>query len=346
LRTLLLSDLHLGARGGADLLRRPEHLDRLLRGLREQQPDRVVLLGDVLELRQGPRRDAVAAAEPVFRALGEALPDGELIYVAGNHDHALIESWLAARGAVAVPPPLTLEERFGAVDAGPELQRLAAAAEPGRLACAYPGLWLRSDVYATHGHYLDCHLTVPSFERLSLAVMTRVLSRAFESPDDYEAVGEPIFAWLDGVAQRDAPFLRGGGSVAAWRMLGGGERSVRARALGLGFPVAVAALNRAGLGPLRSDLSRAAVRRAWLEAMGEVAARLGLGDAWVIFGHTHRAGPLESDVRADWIGRRGARLLNVGSWTSNGFASDGSPYSPSWVALVDDEGPPRLVTLG
>ena len=25
---------------------------------------------------------------------------------------------------------------------------------------AYPGVWLRDDVYATHGHYLDCHSEV------------------------------------------------------------------------------------------------------------------------------------------------------------------------------------------
>ena len=31
---------------------------------------------------------------------------------------------------------------------------------------AYPGLWLRPDVYATHGHYLDCHMTVPRVECL------------------------------------------------------------------------------------------------------------------------------------------------------------------------------------
>ena len=30
-----------------------------------------------------------------------------------------------------------------------------------------PGLWPADGVYATHGHYLDRHLTVPSFERLA-----------------------------------------------------------------------------------------------------------------------------------------------------------------------------------
>ena len=42
---------------------------------------------------------------------------------------------------------------------------MAEWASPARVRFAYPGLWLREDVYATHGHYLDCHLTVPTVER-------------------------------------------------------------------------------------------------------------------------------------------------------------------------------------
>ena len=86
-------------------------------------------------------------------------------------------------------------------------------------------------------------------------------------------------------------------TVRAWRALGGnGSGSTRGRklrklALAGAFPLAVAALNRAGLGPLRTDISTEELRRAGLRAMGEVADRLGLGDAYVIFGHTHRAGP-------------------------------------------------------
>ena len=75
---------------------------------------------------------------------------------------------------------------------------------------------------------------------------------------------------------------------------------LRTRALVSGFPLAVAALNRAGLGPLRTTVSSDELRRAGLRAIGEVAARLGLGDAYVIFGHTHRTGPLPSDDVREW----------------------------------------------
>ena len=59
MRTLVISDLHLGSRRPVDILRRPEPLDALCAYLGDV--DRLVLLGDVLELRHGPLREALAA---------------------------------------------------------------------------------------------------------------------------------------------------------------------------------------------------------------------------------------------------------------------------------------------
>src|SRR6185437_2253870 len=94
------------------------------------------------------------------------------------------------------------------------------------------------------------------------------------------------------------------------------------------------------------------LRRAGVRAMVEVAARLGLGDAHVIFGHTHRAGPLPRDKQAEWRGGsdgRGARLLNSGCWTYDAYFLRGgpgeSPYWPGGAVLVEDDGPPRLLRL-
>jgi len=115
------------------------------------------------------------------------------------------------------------------------------------------------------------------------------------------------------------------------------------------FPLAVAALNRAGLGPLRANVSTGELRRAGLFAMGEVAARLELGDAYVIFGHTHRAGPLPGDPESEWRGRGGARLVNSGCWTYDSVfltqMPGESPYWPGTCVLVDDAGPPVLKRL-
>ena len=240
---------------------------------------------------------------------------------------------------------------------------LAAWAAPARLSVAYPGLWLRPDVYATHGHYLDCHLTIPTMERLGIGMTARVLNRptdAFATVGDYEAVTAPVFAWIDAVA-RQAPTgeaLNGQSTVRVWRALAGDHRNgrsgaaLRARALASAFPFAVAALNKAGIGSFQADISTSELRRAGLRAMGEVAARLGLGDAHVIFGHTHRAGPDPRDAGAEWRGPAGARLLNAGCWTYDSyFLTDTpgeSPYWPGGSVLVEDGGsssPPVLRRL-
>jgi hypothetical protein len=113
--------------------------------------------------------------------------------------------------------------------------------------------------------------------------------------------------------------------------------------------VAVAALNRAGIGPLKASISRGELRRAGLAAMGEVAERMKLGDAHVVFGHTHRAGPLPDDVATEWRGPGGARLVNSGSWTYASIFLDetgpANPYWPGTAVLVADEGPPELLRL-
>jgi Calcineurin-like phosphoesterase len=402
LRTLIVSDLHLGSAARVDVLRRPEPRAALLQELREI--DRLVLLGDVLELRHGPRREALAAARGLFEDLGRVLAGREIVVLAGNHDHALIEPWLERRSEErSAPAALAVEQRFAASDASPMLAQLAAWAEPAELTVAYPGLWVRSDVYATHGHYLDCHLTVPTMERLGIGAMGRVLrrpARAFTGPDDYEAVTNPVFAWIDAIA-RQAPTgdaLNGGMTVRAWRALRGAEdttgapgdgdgdggkgdgraaggaapgaslgaangarrsgiagrlaplaRTLRARSLARSFPLAVAALNRAGLGPFNADLSSGELRRAGLRAMSEVATRLSLGDAYVVFGHTHRAGPLPGDDIREWNRAGGARLVNTGCWSYDAYfltANPGeSPYWPGCAVLVEDDGPPRLLRL-
>jgi hypothetical protein len=362
MRTLVISDLHLGAGSGADVLRRPGPRAALIDAL--EDVERLVLLGDVLELRHGPRRDALAAARPFFEELGRAFAGREIVVVAGNHDHALVESWLRRRDESPLAEPLGLEQRFSAQDASAMLATLAAWAEPARLSAAFPGLWLRPDVYATHGHYLDCHLTIPTMERLGIGVTARALGRPadeFADVGGYEAVTAPVFAWIDAVA-RQAPTgstLNGQSTVRVWRALAGdrnrrgaGGRAgidLRARALAGAFPFAIAALNKAGIGSFHADISTDELRRAGLRAMGEVAARLGLADAHVIFGHTHRAGPRTRDLAAEWRGPAGTRLVNAGCWTYDTYfvtVNPGeSPYWPGGAVLVEEDGPPALRRL-
>ena len=107
MRTLVISDTHIGSRRPVDILRRPEPLAALCEALADI--DRLVLLGDLLELRHGPLYDALGDAKPIVEAIGAALPKGsEVVIAAGNHDSALVSPWLARRGALEAPGPLGL----------------------------------------------------------------------------------------------------------------------------------------------------------------------------------------------------------------------------------------------
>ncbi|MGZ4191483.1 MAG: hypothetical protein ACXVR1_10370 [Solirubrobacteraceae bacterium] len=327
--------------------------------------ERLVLLGDLLELRHGPLAEALAAARAPLAEIGSSLgSEGEVVILAGNHDHHLVAPWTWRRDLDGPAPALGLDT---AVDwsAGEPLAALAGMLAPARVRAAYPGIWLRSDIWATHGHYLDLHMTVPTIERLGTGLMRRVVGTPASGPasaEDYEAVLAPLYAWLDAVAQGAAPG-RGsglqGGSVRGWRTLSGSadqssvrgpvRHSVRRRAIGAAWPLFVAALNRAGLGPLRPEVSGSALRRSGLLAMGEVAARLGVTAAHVIFGHTHRAGPLAADDPAEWRTAGGVRLVNSGCWVHEpaflGADPASSPYRVGFAVAIDDDGPPRLVNL-
>jgi len=62
--------------------------------------DRLVLLGDVLELRQGPLRDALSASRETLIEIGAALgPGAEVLIVPGNHDHHLASRWIDRRAS-------------------------------------------------------------------------------------------------------------------------------------------------------------------------------------------------------------------------------------------------------
>ena len=93
--TVLISDIHLGSSGGIDLLRRPEFRELLWPTI--EDADEVVLLGDVVELRDMPLAAALEIARPFFDELGAAIGKGRVVIVPGNHDHHLLDDWLEPR---------------------------------------------------------------------------------------------------------------------------------------------------------------------------------------------------------------------------------------------------------
>jgi hypothetical protein len=352
-RTLVISDLHLGARNDVDVLRRPAAEQALVGAL--DGIDRLVILGDILELRHGPMHEALEAARPVLKAIGEALgPDGEVVLVPGNHDFRLISPWLEWRSRNG-PEPLGLQERAGP-KASIGTRAIGRMLQPASLDVVYPGIWLDDGVYATHGHYLDRHVTVPSFERLGSGVLGRVLRAPADqagAPDDYEVALAPMYGLLDAIAARvddGRAAAPGKISARAWERLSPDRRSQawRGRVLAGAFPLTIAGLNRLGLGPLKADLSGVELRRASLRAMGEVVARLGIDARHVIFGHTHRSGPLPDDDHDEWRLAGGAQLHNTGCWVYESMYLDrqwGNPYWPGAAVELESGGEPRFMRL-
>jgi predicted phosphodiesterase len=339
--SVLLSDMHIGSRHETDVLRHDEVQDRLIEAL--AGIDEVVLLGDAIELREGPAREAIEAARPFLAALGAVVP--RIVVVPGNHDHQLAAPWLDARRLNGASAPLG-EEVVPADGLPGILGVLAELMAPAEVVLAYPGYRVRDDVWATHGHYLDCHMTVPRVECLAVGVMKRVVRdvpRGARTAEDYERTLAPLYSLSYSLAQsarrpRDVP--REMPSVVVWRNLHrGGPRSWLLSRVAV--PGAVSLANLAGLGPFRTDLSGEELRRAGLRAMDEVVRGLGVEADHVVFGHTHRPGPLPGDSPAEW-----GRLVNCGSWIHQSAFLDGaqldSPYWPGTVVRVDETGPPRV----
>ena len=341
-KTVVISDLHLGAATGNDLMRAPAFRERVAPEL--AGAERIVLLGDVVELRDRPIANVLDIAAPFFAMVSEAAPGAELVVVPGNHDHHLYSTWSESRRLRGEPKPMGLEQR-AKPRSGP-LGVLARQVPECELYLSYPGLWLADGVYATHGHYLDLHLTVPTFERLGVGVVERVIGGLPEDsrePDDYERVLAPLYAFLFSLAQSGGTAVSGPGpSARVWAALAGGQsaaKKVRGLLLGsVALPGAVAVANRLGIGRFNPDLSIQEISRATIAAMIETVERLDIDAETVIFGHTHRRGPLPGEPV--WKAKTGTKLVNTGSWVYSpgllGSTSANSPYWPGTIGVLED----------
>ncbi len=351
MRTAIISDLHLGGGHGEDLLRDPGLREVLFEEIGDA--DRLVLLGDAIELRDLPVGRSMALARPFFEALGEALAGREVVLVPGNHDHRLAEPLLErvageGEGGLGAEQAGAAEDGLGA--------SLAGWLGEARLTVAYPGIWIREDVYATHGHYMDCHMSLPRIECLAAAAVMRGLGVGVPSPaspDDYERVLRPIYGFAYALAQGGATRRRRRPSERVWRALNESRSRGRLRGaarrttIEVGIPAGVGALNRVLRSDFRLDLSAGGISRSGIAAEAELARRLDLGAAHFISGHTHRAGPEPDDP--GWQLADGGRFHNTGSWIfASAFHRPGTPpgsYWPGTVTWVEDEGPPRRSRL-
>jgi UDP-2,3-diacylglucosamine pyrophosphatase LpxH len=350
MRTAIVSDLHLSSGFGEDMLRD----ERIRRLFLEQiaDADRLVLLGDVVELRERPLADSLQQARSFFEEVGEAMAGRPVVFVPGNHDHRLAEPLLEE--AELAGRPLALEQH--ASPSSDSLERIAAWLGGAELDLAYPGIWLRDDVYATHGHYMDCHMHLPRLECVAAATVMRAFGPlpGSAAPADYERVLRPVYGLSFSLAQSGLAQRATRPSERAWRMLvsRNGAPSRARRALlgalaGVGIPATVWGLNRLLRSEFEPDLSARTVTGSGIAAATEMTERLGVDTAQVITGHTHRAGPAEDE--AAWRLPGGGRLHNTGSWVfASAFHHPGTPPGPYWpgtVTWVEDEGAPRRARL-
>ena len=331
MRTLVISDLHLGARLQHSVLTRPEPLARLLDALDGVQ--RLVLLGDVVELLEGRGTHAMAVARPVLEAIGARLgPDREAIVVPGNHDRNLVAGWIRAQGS-ALTPDATVPPA-----ATPALERVTTWLHPARVRVHYPGVWLGDRVWAVHGHYLDRHLLPVSAFGIARGLLGR-LPREGADPVDYERAGGPSVTRLEAWLTRWLP-------QPLATLVEDAAELLRAATM----PRVPKRLLHRRMAPLLAAVLGMQMRRASIPALARVVHSLGVDADWVLFGHVHRLGPLESDIAAQWRGPDGRlRIANTGSWVYEPLllhrAAPAHPYWPGGAVLLDGASDPRAIAL-
>ena len=202
MRTAIVSDLHLGSAFGEDVLRDAAIRRAAARGDRRRRPPRPARRrARAARTAAAPRRST--RARPFFEELGEAMarPRGRRSSPATTTTAS--PSRCSKQLALARRRPLGLEHRARRRRRGGDADRRLARARPS-CDIAYPGLWLRDDVYATHGHYMDCHLSLPRVECIAAAAVMRALrpaARARRRPADYERVLRPVYGFSFGLAQ-------------------------------------------------------------------------------------------------------------------------------------------------
>ena len=328
-RTLIVSDLHLGTRLHRDVLRLPAALDALLEAV--AAADRLVLLGDTVELTEARPREAMEVAVPVLREIARRVgPDGEVILVPGNHDRPLVREWLR-HNATALPV-----DGIVPVHASAALERVAEALGPARVDLRYPGVWLGNATYATHGHYLDKHLLPVSpfglFRSLGRHPRTATVA-------DYEHGPH-----VTGVESLLTSFLPRRVAALIDDLVGG----LRGVAMAAIPSVTRLPLVRRVGGPVGARALSFQMRRSAIPALLHVLRRMEVDAHTIVFGHVHRLGPLGGDDPAPWGANGRPRVLNTGSWIWEPLllyrASPPHPYWPGGAVVIED-GEPRAVGL-
>ena len=381
MRALVISDTHLGAWTGEDLLSDERFLAKLAPELSDI--DELIILGDLFDLLFGSIEDALAAAEGLFELIRERMQGRRLVFLAGNHDHHFV-----VRGSESMRLLGAATEAEGGDDL---LRRLLAARLAGvEVDVRYP-TYAVGDVLLTHGHYLDPHarLAGPFGSRMLTRALWAIAAGGKEAPRteaDYDAMIGLLTEVLYAIAQ--VPH-----GTTAQRSVFDSVNRIGAWAKGAARPIiaveqfAARIAGRAGRAASaagRSAVSRDDFERALaderervrresravtiqgfdlartispgdprgnaLEAFAKVVDNLGWSRQYekIVFAHTHQ--PF-ADVRSS--SGSPVRYWNTGSWIYEPELASREAYIsylerawPGTAILIDtDEEAPRLLEL-
>jgi UDP-2,3-diacylglucosamine pyrophosphatase LpxH len=391
--TACISDLHLGSWQLNDLLRYPFFINRLTNALEGVDEvvllgDILELRFQRMDEALRVARPFFSALGETLRRRSHFRRPARVVYVAGNHDHHFALQLIEREQEATIERGNGRVYRFsGQVGVPPDMFLLRALREmlgphiTVEFAYSYARLETQTGpALALHGHYLDLHLASPGERLLALlqqAVTAYQLDALPPGFDLYESVLRPQFELLYWIGQSPA-----GAQVQSdlWRRLRGDTRQIprnvvgrvkriaARRALRAAEALAGAAAHQLTERVLKGDVSLVSPARAadveegiaaLMASLSALQPELFAMERWqtppahVIFGHTHRAGPLASlDAphrwRATWAGRP-VELWNCGSWLYDSERALTEEYYrtrwPGTVVLIPDGEPPRVQSL-
>jgi predicted phosphodiesterase len=313
-----------------------------------------------------------------------------IVFVGGNHDYHFALQLMEREQEMAIERGETTPYKFSGkvpnVSDTLLLRQLRGMVGPGvAVEFAYPYVVLETaagPALAMHGHYLDLHLASPA-ERLLAIIEQALTAYRLQAPrpgfDLYEAVLRPQNELLYWIGQSPA-----GAQVQSeiWRRLRGDNRhlprgflarlrriAIR-RALRAAEALAGAAARQITDRVLKGDVTSISPARgtgvaegiqAFMDSLYALQGDLFAIEGWhrppayVIFGHTHRPGPLpgvddgaDTPWRAQWAGQS-VDVLNTGSWLYDVERALTQEYHethwPGTLVLIPDGGAPRVISV-
>jgi Calcineurin-like phosphoesterase len=347
-RSLVISDSHLGAWTGDDLLAYAWAREALRPEL--ERAGEVVLLGDFVDLLFATTEHAFERADGLVELLAQTLSGKRLVWLAGNHDHHILvrrlEALIELRIATGKPDDKLPEIWRASFFFEAFLRRRLPDTE---IEIAYPNYRV-GEVLLSHGHYLDGEVRGSVPNRLLQGGFWKIAGGRTATPtvEDYEAALVPLTELLfveaqlpKGAAaeQRIQAELRRLGRFAQIAAAPGRELERLGRSLvrlvrgepGPQPPAADYVLARV-IPPGASALPS-------VRAYAQVCRNLGWDQnaRWFVFAHTHQ--PL------DGVGvngtRGGARFWNTGSWIYEPVTGSTADY----LAYLDHNWPGSAVVI-